>query len=293
MIHAVPPCAGQFYLSPFSILQRMWLPLVSIILPAYNCEKYISQSVESILHQVYDRFELIIINDGSSDNTAGILQSFTDPRVQVYHNDGNKGLVYTLNRGIAMAKGEFIARMDADDIATNDRIEKQVHWLLHHPDTAAVASFIRIIDSNGNELPDWPLDRATTTAASIKAAMPRENCLAHPTMMMRTEILRQYLYEPAQQHIEDYDLWLRMIGDGLTIDKIPQHLLYYREHQASVTSKHLRNRNPFLKNYYCKKKFLARRRQEGKWGAFEKAVNRMMWRDRFMALAKNIKQRLT
>jgi glycosyltransferase involved in cell wall biosynthesis len=270
----------------------MWLPLVSIILPAYNCEKYISESVSSILQQVYDKFELIIINDGSTDNTSSILASITDQRMRVLSNDGNKGLIYSLNRAIDESKGEYIARMDADDIAINDRIEKQVHWLLHHPDTAAVGSFINIIDENGKEKHAWKLDRDTSSSDEIRKIMPKENCLAHPTIMIRADILKRYKYTESQKNIEDYDLWLRMLSDGLVIEKIPQPLLLYREHTTSVTSKFLRNKNPFLKNYYCKKRFLYQRRKEHKWSRFESSVTKMMIRDRIMAFGKSVKQLL-
>jgi glycosyltransferase involved in cell wall biosynthesis len=269
----------------------MWLPLVSIILPAYNCEKYISEAVNSILQQVYDNFELIIINDGSTDNTSSILASISDQRMRVLNNDGNKGLIYSLNRAIDESKGEFIARMDADDIATNDRIEKQVHWLLHHPDTAAVGTFIKIIDEQSVEKGEWLLDRQTSTHDAIKKVMPKENCLAHPTMMIRADILKRYKYSESQKNIEDYDLWLRMLADGLVIEKVPQQLLFYREHSTSVTSTFLRNKNPFLKNYHCKKTFLSQRRKENRWGKFESQVRKMMIRDRIMALGKSIKQR--
>lgn len=269
----------------------MWLPFVSVILPAYNCEQYIAAAVTSILQQVYDNFELIVVNDGSTDQTATILQSISDQRLRVLNNDGNQGLIYTLNRAIDESAGEFIARMDADDIAANDRIEKQVHWLLHHPDTAAVATCISVIDEKGQPRPDWPLDRATTTASSIRKTMVKQNCIAHPTVMVRASVLKQYRYNPIQKNIEDYDLWLRMLADGLVIDKIPQSLLHYRDHQTSVTHQYLRKKNPFYKNYECKKRFLAARRAGGHWGSFERAVQRSMWRDRLMAIAKSVKQR--
>ncbi len=270
----------------------MWLPLVSIILPAYNCEKYISESISSILQQVYDKFELIVINDGSTDNTSSILASITDQRIRVLNNAVNKGLIYSLNRAIDESKGEFIARMDADDIAADDRIEKQVHWLLHHPETAAVGTFINIIDENGKEKPEWKLDRETSSHDSIKKVMPKENCLAHPTMMIRADILKRYKYSEIQKNIEDYDLWLRMLADGLIIEKIPQPLLQYREHSTSVTSKFLRNKNPFLKNYHCKKRFLFQRRKENKWSSFESSVRKMMIKDRIMAFGKSVKRLL-
>lgn len=280
----------SFFMQNQQYLATMWLPLVSIILPAYNCEKYISEAVNSILQQVYDNFELIIVNDGSTDNTSSILASISDQRMKVINNDGNKGLIYSLNRAIDESQGEYIARMDADDMATNDRIEKQVHWLLHHPNTAAVGTFIKIMHEDSTEKGEWLLDRQTVSSDAIKKVMPKENCLAHPTMMMRADILKRYKYSASQKNIEDYDLWLRMLADGLVIEKISQPLLYYREHSTSVTSKYLRSQNPFLKNYHCKKKFLSQRRTEKKWSHFESEVRKWMFRDRIMAFGKSVKQ---
>jgi glycosyltransferase involved in cell wall biosynthesis len=270
----------------------MWLPLVSIILPAYNSEKYIAAAVTSITEQVYDNFELIIINDGSTDKTSTILSSLTDQRIMVLNNDGNNGLIFSLNRGIDESKGEFIARMDADDICTNDRIEKQVHWLLHHPEISAVGTFIKIIDENSVEKGDWSLDRNTSTKESIRKVMPKENCLAHPTAMIRSDVLKKYKYSAYQKNIEDYDLWLRMLADGLVIEKVPQPLLLYRDHTTSVTNVYLKKQNPFLKNYHCKRKFLAARIKQGKWGVFESRVLSWMLKDRLMALGKSIKQKI-
>jgi len=270
----------------------MWLPLVSIILPAYNSEKYIAEAVNSVLAQVYDNFELIIINDGSSDNTLHIIESIKDPRIIILNNDSNKGLIYSLNRGIEAAKGELIARMDADDICTNDRIEKQVHWLLHHPYTAAVGCFIHVIDAHGKEKAPWLLDRKTVSAAEIRSAMISENCLAHPTLMIRTGILKKYQYSDAQKNIEDYDLWLRMLADGLVIEKIPQALLWYREHATSVTGAILKKQNPFLKKFHCKQNFIAAQLKAGKWGVFQTRVFISMLSDRAKAIAKDIKHRV-
>jgi glycosyltransferase involved in cell wall biosynthesis len=270
----------------------MWLPLVSVILPAYNCEKYIAASVASIIEQVYDNFELIIINDGSTDHTATILHSITDQRVRVINNEVNKGLIYSLNRAIDESKGEYIARMDADDLAANDRIEKQVHWLLHHPDTAVVGTFIKVIDENGDKKADWKLDRATFSAKAIRKAMATENCMAHPTIMARADVLKKYMYSASQKNIEDYDLWLRMLADGLVIDKVPQPLLYYRDHSTSITGTYLKTQNPRYKNYLCKKRFLTERLKNKQWGGFESAVAVTMLTDRLMAFGKSVKQRL-
>ncbi len=271
----------------------MWLPLVSIILPAYNCEKYITSSVASILEQVYDNFELIIVNDGSTDKTNEILSSLNDQRIRILENHGNKGLIFSLNRAIDEAKGEYIARMDADDIAVNDRIEKQVHWLIHHPETDVAGTFIKIIDEKGNEKAEWKLDRATASANSIRKAMVKENCLAHPTIMAKADVLKKYKYATSQKNIEDYDLWLRILADGLVIEKLPQSLLYYREHPTSVTNTYLKSQNPRYKNYFCKKNFLIERWKQRKWSKFESAVAITMMQDRFMAFGKSVKQKFS
>ena len=102
----------------------MNVPAVSVILPAYNCEKYIAKAIDSVLHQTFTDFELIIINDGSTDQTEKIVKSFSDPRILYQLNNTNKGLVFTLNKGIDIAKGRYIARMDGDDIAHRERFEK-------------------------------------------------------------------------------------------------------------------------------------------------------------------------
>jgi glycosyltransferase involved in cell wall biosynthesis len=212
--------------------------------------------------------------------------------VRVINNEVNKGLIYSLNRAIDESKGEYIARMDADDLAANDRIEKQVHWLLHHPDTAVVGTFIKVIDENGDKKADWKLDRATFSAKAIRKAMATENCMAHPTIMARADVLKKYMYSASQKNIEDYDLWLRMLADGLVIDKVPQPLLYYRDHSTSITGTYLKTQNPRYKNYLCKKRFLTERLKNKQWGGFESAVAVTMLTDRLMAFGKSVKQRL-
>ena len=102
---------------------------VSIILPAYNASSTISQSIESIIKQTYEDWELIIINDGSNDNTKDIILSYKDDRIKIFDNPGNKGIVYTLNRALSIAQGLYVARMDSDDISISTRIEKQIDYI--------------------------------------------------------------------------------------------------------------------------------------------------------------------
>jgi len=121
-------------------------PLVSVFIPTYNREKYVFESVCSILNQSFKDFELIVVDDGSTDHTRDILASIKDERLKVYFNDKNMGIPYTRNRGIELASGEYFALLDSDDVATVDRLEKQVDFLNKHPDCAVVGGFIAIIN---------------------------------------------------------------------------------------------------------------------------------------------------
>ena len=243
-------------------------PAVSVILPAYNCEKYIGKAIESVLQQTFTDFELIIINDGSTDNTErGILQ-FTDPRIIYLQNPENKGLIYTLNRAIELAKGNYIARTDSDDICLPERLARQKEYLDEHPETTMVASTISFIDANGNDKGIWPLDRKMISPSLIRNKMPFENCIAHPSIMIRADILKKLKYNPRQVNIEDYDLWLRLLNRGHVIGKINEPLLWYRSHDDSITQVHLRRKNFFFKHLRMKRIFLAREILSGRINGF-------------------------
>src|SRR5258705_3382658 len=124
---------------------------VSVILPAYNCQKFICKAIESVLQQTFTDFELIIINDGSTDNTESIIHAYTDPRIVYSKNSENKGLIYSLNSAISLAKGKYIARMDADDICLPERLALQKTFLDQHEDIAVVASTNEFINDNAEK----------------------------------------------------------------------------------------------------------------------------------------------
>jgi glycosyltransferase involved in cell wall biosynthesis len=267
-------------------------PLVSILLPAYNCEKYIRKTIDSLLNQTYANFELLIINDGSTDGTSVIINAYNDTRIQHLHNDGNKGLIYTLNRGLEFAKGKYIARIDADDVCLLTRLGKQVDWLEKNPKTAIVATQIIFINELDESTGNWPLDMQSITAAQIKKAMLWQSCIAHPSVLMRSEIIKQYRYSTYQKHSEDYDLWLQILSDGNVIEKVPEQLLKYRVHTASVTASIHRKKNPFFTNYNTKRKFLLHRIQQFKFGLFELKLVFTTIHDLLMGIGKVIKQLL-
>ncbi len=210
-------------------------PTVTVLLPVYNAAGFIAQTIESILAQTFTDFELLLINDGSSDESVKIIEQFNDPRIRLVHNERNLGLIQTLNRGAALARGKYIARMDADDVALPQRLEKQVAFLEQNSGIHVVAAFVDFINTDGEVTGSWSTDRAANTEAAIQAMMPQTNCIAHPAVMIRTETLRQFLYSPAQKGAEDYDLWLRLLATGKRIAKIEEVLLHYRIHPASIT----------------------------------------------------------
>ncbi|HYH14370.1 MAG TPA: glycosyltransferase [Flavisolibacter sp.] len=267
-------------------------PVISIIFPAFNSASFIKEAIDSLLQQTFMDFELIIINDGSTDNTEAIVQSYTDSRIVYSKNETNQGLIYTLNKGIKMARGAYIARMDADDICLPNRLAVQKQWLDSHPETAVVATLIEFIDENNTVTGYWKLDKLTITFAAIRKVMPYENCIAHPSVMARKSILETYLYNPEQQHIEDYDLWLRLIADGHRIEKIPQVLLQYRVHSSSITVSKLRKNNFFFKHYAFKKRYIASRIKAKKFNAFDVSVSLQMTLDLIRGAGKEIKKAL-
>ena len=209
-------------------------PKISILMSVYNGEAFLRKAVESMLAQTFTDFEFIIINDGSADKTQEIIESYNDPRI-VYISHDNIGLTLSLNKGINLSRGQYIARMDSDDISHPERLEQQVDWLDSHTDYCAVASKVSCIDVNGNQTDDWSSDQATTTSEEIRKKLPRINCIVHPSIMFRSEVIKKYLYNPLQRHSQDYDLYLRLYSDGLKIGKINDNLLNLRLHSRSIT----------------------------------------------------------
>lgn len=219
----------------------MNIPAVSVVLPAYNCEKYIAKSIESVLHQTFTDFEFIIINDGSTDRTEEIIKSFSDPRILYQVNNTNKGLVFTLNKGIDIANGRYIARMDGDDIALPDRFEKQLNYLDKKNNVDLLATVVSLIDENDNQCGTWRSDERNTSEKDIRKQLPKDNCIAHPTVMGKTETFKKYKYDHTQSQSEDYDLWLRMMSGGVIIHKLPEPLLLHRILASSFTRSNKKN----------------------------------------------------
>lgn len=235
-------------------------PLVSVIMSVYNSDQWLKLAIDSIIHQTYPRWELIIIDDASSEPARQILQSYaSNPRITIHRRDTQHGLIKNLNLAIELSKGDYIARMDADDISEAVRLAKQVSYLQQHPNVDLISTFITKINEKGENIGIWPDDRRTSSYKAIYTLLPRTNCIAHPTVMMRAPVLKQYLYNEHQVHMEDWDLWLRLLNDGRIIEKINEPLLLYRVHSTSVTSTYLK-RSAFQKKYEFYKQFLSETR---------------------------------
>lgn len=205
---------------------------ISVVMPAYNAEKYIGQAIESILNQTYSNFEFIIINDGSNDKTKEVILSYKDDRIIYLENERNFGIVVTLNKGLEKANGEYIARMDADDIAEPNRFEKQIKYLDKNIEIGVLGSGICTFRENIESKKRL----FTTNADQLKAELIFNSCIAHPTVMIRKKILGKYnlKYDLNYAGAEDYCLWWE-IAKVSKIATLPDILLNYRMHESQVT----------------------------------------------------------
>jgi glycosyltransferase involved in cell wall biosynthesis len=186
------------------------MPRVSVLMSVYNDAPYLQEAIDSILTQTLGDFEFVIVNDGSTDQTAQILDRCTDPRLVRLSNSQNIGLTLSLNKGLAVSRGDFIARMDANDVALSDRLAHQADYLTTHPDIGLVSGDMASMDIHGNPLPDDQSPYGVPASHDyLTWALLWNNPLAHITVMMRRKILveKQITYIPDFNRAEDYELW--------------------------------------------------------------------------------------
>lgn len=208
--------------------------LVSVLMPVYNGGGFVKDSIQSILNQSYTNFELIVINDGSSDNSEELILSIKDPRIQYLKNETNLGLIKTLNKGIDLCKGEYIARMDADDISLPDRLKKQLEFMEKNRKVGVCGSdYIHF--GKGKQI-------ALTSHHDhqwILGWMLFNSSVVHPALMIRTSVIKaeQPYFNSDYKHVEDYELWSRLIFKTKFAD-VPETLLKYRIHASQVSRQH-------------------------------------------------------
>jgi len=223
-------------------------PRVTVFMPVYNAEKYLAKAIESILCQTFHDFEFLIINDGSTDGSDAIIRSFNDERIRIHTHLKNVGLAVTVNEGLDLTNGVYMARMDADDISLPSRLEKEVNFLDTHPDVAVVAAHVLMINPQGRAAGIMAEDFSTNSYEQIKEVLPNENCIPNPTIMGRINILRNYRARQSQIRAEDWDIWWRMVSAKVQIAKLDEILVHYRIHPESETFK-LNRENIYLKKF--------------------------------------------
>lgn len=207
-------------------------PAVTILIPVYNCAGYVSEAVESILGQTFDDYELLIINDGSTDNTSSIIEQYVDQRIMLVDRP-HEGLISALNKGLELARGDYIAIMHADDASHPKRIQKQIHFLKRHPEIGILGTAYDTVNLAGRRL--------------YRVSMPKNDlqvrwfCLlgspfGHPTVVMRSSVLQanELKYEETFDIVEDYFLWSKVLSHTKGAN-LSTPLLRYRLHPESRT----------------------------------------------------------
>lgn len=212
-------------------LEPTQVPRVSVLLSVFNGAKYLREAIDSILNQTYTDFEFIIINDCSTDNTEEIIKSYRDPRIHLINNENNLGIANTLNKGIALARGEYIVRMDADDVSLPGRLSAQVKFMDKNLSLGASGTWVRIIGDEKSYV--W---KYQTRPDRVKAAMLFHCHMAHPSVILRKEFfVKNKLVYSVDEVAEDFGLWSRAVK-YLKIANLGQVFLLYRVHGDNRSS---------------------------------------------------------
>jgi len=208
-------------------------PLVSVIMAVYNGEKFLREAIESILNQTYANFEFLIINDGSTDLTEEIILSYSDLRIRYIKNETNLKLIASLNKGLDLANGKYIARMDADDISLPKRLEKQVDFLEENQEIGVLGTGVKTIGLENNYEVHFKQGHN-----QIRFELFFHNYLHHPTVMLRNDLIKKNkIYYENYLHAEDYALWIKLT-EFTKIDILPEILLNYRIHESNISEIH-------------------------------------------------------
>ncbi|MBW1897872.1 MAG: glycosyltransferase [Deltaproteobacteria bacterium] len=216
---------------------RKKVPKVTVLMPVYNGENYLREAIHSILIQTFTDFEFLIINDGSTDRSVEIIESFADSRLILINNEKKLKLIETLNRGLKRAQGEYLARMDCDDISSLERLERQVAFMDAHPDVGVLGTGFQLIDSEGKMINN-PV-HFPSMHKILQWCLNFFSPIVHPSVMMRRKVvLEAGGYSREFIHAEDYELWCRL--SRLTrLDNLQDALLSLRKHETNITGAHL------------------------------------------------------
>jgi glycosyltransferase involved in cell wall biosynthesis len=207
------------------------MPLISVILPVYNAAPYLKEAIESILNQSFTDFELLVIDDASTDNSVSIIKSFNDNRIVLFEKSINTGYTDSLIMAVIHSKGKYIARMDADDYSLKERFSTQFNYMESNPNVLVLGTMFKFMDS-AVKISHIPLGNK-----AIKLFALTQSPLAHPTAFIRRRVFDKYnlKYDRKFEPAEDYDLWSRVLDYG-EIENLPDVLLYYRRHEKQVSA---------------------------------------------------------
>lgn len=203
-------------------------PTISVVLPVYNSDKYLAEAIASVLKQTFTDFELIIVNDGSTDSSLNIIKDFmsTDNRIVLISRE-NKGIVKSLNEAILSAKGKYIARMDADDICMPNRFAEQMQFI-HENKLDLCGSFIQILNKQ-EKISIYPREHSDIVVESLFYS-----CFAHPSTIIKKNVFNKLRYQ--EEAAEDYNLWCDILLNGFKVGNCPKVLLQYRRHDQQLTA---------------------------------------------------------
>lgn len=205
----------------------MSLVAISVVMPVYNAEKYLKESIESILNQTFTNYEFIIINDGSADSSEEIILSHKDPRIKYLKNTKNMRLSRTLNKAIQLAQGRYIARMDADDISLPNILKEQYNFMEKNKEIGVCGTWAKTI---GIEKANW---KYYVEDSKIKACLLFNSAFIHSSVLIRAEIAKKYQYKNEHLFAEDYALWVEL-SEVTKFHNLPSYLLKYRLHQSQT-----------------------------------------------------------
>jgi len=222
---------------------------VSVLMPVYNAGDYLSEAIDSIINQVFTDWELIIVNDGSTDNSKDIILSYNDKRIRYFDNGENKGIIYTRKFMIGKATGEYIAFLDSDDIAMETRFEKQVAFLDANPEYILCGTWGIMVDDKGDKIKKLNL---TDRYQEIRCALLFGNTFIQSSIMIRKEAFDHETYDPQFPVVEDYELWCRLMFMGHRMKNIPEYLIKYRWHKSNISSAKSEMMDAYAKKVYRK-----------------------------------------
>lgn len=224
-------------------------PLISVVVPIHNGAKWLGQTLDSLFSQTYPYFEIILVDDASTDKLREVLSSFHDNRLRIVHLNKNGGVSAARNQAIRLAKGDFIAFCDADDLCQPQRFERQLAFLQQHHEIGMCGSAFTCFDTQDRETVENP-----ASDEEIRLALMQGNCFGLSTIMARAAVLKTTQFDVTLAVAEDYDLWTRLAASGVRFANLPDVLIRYRWHSQQASrhkSERLDQVSRKIRSVYC------------------------------------------